>query len=82
MAKLTIVALTAYSSDEVKKESLHVGMKEVLSKPIQAENLKSAMMKYFYDMSSEQIKREKELLKKRQSSQKQSASRQIGEVNN
>ena len=57
--QLSIVAVTAYSSRSIKNECIEVGMKHVLSKPIQSEEVKNTVLKYFYDMTSNEIQKMK-----------------------
>lgn len=44
---VNIVAVTAYTSEEVKEKSYRVGMKMVVPKPVPASLLKEVINKYF-----------------------------------
>ena len=52
-----IVAVTAYTSDAIKKQSLESGMKDVLGKPVNAHELELVMLKWLYGLSEQQIRK-------------------------
>jgi len=44
----SILAVTSYTTDEVRDECLRIGMKRVLHKPVNANQLPEIIDKYFY----------------------------------
>ena len=52
-----IVAVTAYTSDQIKKQSLESGMKDVLGKPVLSHELELVMFKWFYGLTDQQIRK-------------------------
>ena len=47
VSDIAIVALTAYVTSVEKQKCLHIGMEQVLSKPIQSQSLNLLLQKYF-----------------------------------
>ena len=45
----TVVAVTAWTSDEIEKECIDVGMSRVLGKPINVKALKEVLDQYFFN---------------------------------
>lgn len=50
-----IVALTSYTSLEIKDTALAIGIKEVINKPIHCTELKRMVHLHFYRTSEEQL---------------------------
>ena len=52
-----IVALTSYTDLKTKTRCLGLGMKEVLHKPLNSDELKRAVATYHFDIGEEKYKR-------------------------
>ena len=61
--KVEIVAVTAYTSDEIKNQALSSGMRDVLGKPVNAHKLEMVMYKWFYGFSDKEIKKKMKMKK-------------------
>ena len=51
-----IVALTSYEGKQIKHECLKLGMKKVIHKPINSNELIDIILKHFYRLSNEKCR--------------------------
>ena len=56
MQKVNVVAVTAYTSAQVKDKCFKVGMKDIVGKPIDVNKLSEIMYRYFFEYSEDKIK--------------------------
>ena len=44
-----VVAVTAFTDESVRKKSIKIGMKSVINKPVQFDQLKSILEEFYFD---------------------------------